>query len=448
MIKDLTTGKPLTVLVRFSLPLLFSMALQQIYNIADTIIVGQILGSDALAAVGASYPITLIYVACASGSAMGASVIISELFGARKYTKMKSAIYTAIISMTIFGIILAALGVILSRHILTALGTPNSIFPDSLDYIRIYTIGVIPMFAYNIANSIFTGLGDTKCPLIFLAISSVLNIVLDIIAVTTLGLGVVGAALATFISQIVAAVLANMVLIVRIHQIRTEHRPSVLSSDLLKKMSRIAVPSIFQQSCIAISHTLLQSLVNSFDASFIAGYAAASKVHNFVYMCFNTIGVALSSFTAQNRGAKNPRRIREGFLLSNSLCFSMAAIVVIILQLFSGELIGLFLDSSENPQVIEVGISYLRIISPDYLIICFIITGGGLLRGLGRIKDFLILTVIDLAIRVIMSFGLCSFIGYTGLFWAWYFGSALDALLILFIYRRRLIQQELRFKDT
>lgn len=441
MLKDLTVGKPLPVLVRLSMPLLLSMALQQIYNIADTMVVGRILGADALAAIGASYPITLIYVACATGASMGASVIISQLFGAHDYKAMKSAIYTAIISLSILGFLIAGLGAILSKTILSVLGTPDSIIANSVEYLWIYSMGVFPMFVYNIANAVFTGLGDTRRPLIFLAISSVLNIILDIYAVTALNLGVGGAAWATLISQLLAAVLSNIVLVGRINKIQTNERPSFFDLKLLGQMSRIAVPSILQQSCVAISHTILQSLVNNFGDVFIAGYTAASKIHNFTYMCFNTMGVSLSSFTAQNHGAKKLSRIRQGFKISNCLCFSLSLLAVIILQLFPAQLVGLFVDSSENADIIAVGVRYLRIISPNYLVICFIITGGGLLRGLGRINEFLFLTITDLSIRVIMSFVLSSFMGYTGLFWAWYFGSIPDALIIAFIYRYKIVRQ-------
>lgn len=436
---DLTVGKPIKVIWTFSLPLLLSMALQQIYNIADSVIVGQFAGADGLAAIGAAYPITLIFIAIATGASMGCSVVIGQLFGARENDRLKTAIFTAIISMLTLGVVMAVIGVLGARTILTALGT-GDVLDDATAYLAIYAVGVIANFVYNTATAVYTGLGDSRRPLYFLLLSSVLNIVLDYIAVAIWHYGVAGAAWATTISQFVAAILSTAILVARIRSIKTEGRVVLFSLEQLKWMSMIAVPSIIQQCCVAFSHTLIQRVVNSFGTTVMAGYEAGSKVHNFAYMCMNTLGTAFSSFAAQNHGAGKPERIREGFKWACLICLAFSLFVILLLQTLPANLVGLFVDAGENAGVIEVGVKYMRIISPDYLLICFIIIGGGLLRGIGRIRDFLLVTLLDFAIRIAMSYILClpQFVGmgYTGLFWAWYFGSAVDLAICAWWYRR------------
>ncbi len=448
MLNDLTIGKPAPVIWRFSLPLLLSTALQQLYNIAGSIIVGQFTGKDGLASIGAAYPITLFYIAVATGSSMGASVVISQLFGAKRLKDMKSAVFTSIISLTTLGVILAAAGASLSRVIMTLLNARATVFEASSVYLAIYSIGVIPMFVFNTANGIFTALGDSKRPLYFLLISSVLNVALILFSVGVLDMGVTGAALSTVISQLAAAGLCMSVLVKHIRAIKVDGKTVLFDKKLFKEMCKIAIPSIFQQSCVALAHTVVQSLVNTFDNSVIAGYEAASKIHNFAYMSFNTLGIALSSFVAQCFGARKLSRIREGFRASTAICFSLTVFVVLIMQIMPGDLIGLFVNKNAEPGVIKTGINFLRIISPDYLIICFIITIGGLLRGIGRVRDFFFVTVVDFTVRVVMCFVLTKALNsYTGLFWAWYFGSAIDVLICFIIYGHVKKKKELKLSE-
>ena len=213
MPQDLTVGSPSKTLLKFSLPLLLSTALQQIYSIADSVIVGRYTGTAGLAAIGAGYPITLIFVAIATGGSMGCSVVISRLFGAKEYGRTRTAAETALLALSLLGVVLAALGVVLAGPILRLMNAHGELWLDASVYLRIYAVGVLPMLVYNAANAVFTGLGDSRRPLYFLLLSSVLNIVLDIYAVASLGLGVAGAAWATAISQAVSAVLAVLVIL-------------------------------------------------------------------------------------------------------------------------------------------------------------------------------------------------------------------------------------------
>lgn len=437
MITDLTQGKPLKVIWSFSLPLLLSTALQQIYNIADSVIVGQYTGSAGLAAIGAAYPITLFFIAFATGAAMGCSVIISQLFGARRMGELKSAVFTALIALLVMGLALSGLGIALSGSLMRLLNAPEALFPYARGYLAVYAVGVVFMFLYNAATAVFTGLGDSRRPLYFLMMSSALNIVLDILAVGPLKMGVIGAAWATTASQAVAALLSCTLLTRKIRALESDEPFRFFDRALLGKMASIALPSIFQQSCVALSHTILQSLVNTFDTAVIAGYEAASKLHNFAYMCFNTLGTALSSFAAQCYGAGKYRRIREGFWVSTGLCFAFTLAVIAVFQAFPAQLAGLFVDAGAEGAVISVSVNYLRIISPVYSIICFIITTGGLLRGVGKSMTFFVETIIEFAVRVSMCFVLTKALGsYTGLMWAWYFGSPCGFVMCICLYLR------------
>lgn len=434
---DLTQGRPLKVIWSFSLPLLLSTALQQFYNIADSVIVGQFTGAAGLAAIGAAYPITLFYVAFATGAGMGCSVIISQLFGARRMGDLKSAVFTALLSLLAVGVVLSGLGVGLSGPLMRLLNAPESLFVPARNYLAIYSVGVVFMFLYNAATAVFTGLGDSRRPLYFLLMSSVLNIILDILAVGPLKMGVEGAAWATTISQAVAAVLSCLLVTRRIKGLETTEPFRYFDKGLLGNMARIALPSIFQQSCVALSHTILQSLVNTFDTAVIAGYEAASKLHNFAYMCFNTLGTALSSFVAQCYGAGKYRRIHRGFWVSTGLCFGFTLAVIALSQTIPAQLSGLFVDAGTEAAVIDVSVHYLQIISPMYAIICFIITTGGLLRGVGKSMTFFVETLLEFAVRVSMCFVLTKALdSYTGLMWAWYFGSPCGFAMCMFLFLR------------
>ncbi len=443
MTGDLTRGNIFRVILKFSIPLLVSTALQQLYNIADSVIVGQFTGSSGLAAIGAAYPVTLFYIAVATGSAMGCSVVVSQLFGAQRYRDLKSAVSTALVSLAVFGAVLALAGVLLARPLMHLLRASGDTLEGSSVYLAVYSAGVLPMLLYNAASSVFTGLGNPRLPLLLLLISSVLNIILDLIAVAVLGLGVLGAAWATTISQIAAAALALILLFTRLRRTFHEADCPFFSASLFKEMTRIALPCIFQQACVALAHTIVQSLVNTYSTAVIAGYEAASKLHNFAYMSFNTLGTALSTFVAQNHGAGKRERIIRGYNVSTLICLVLTLIVIALMQLIPRQLLGIFTDSGTYPEVITTGVRFLRIISPDYLLICLIITTGGYLRGVGRARDFFLLTVMDFAIRVAMCFALTKWLGsYTGLFWAWYCGSAADCLLCFIIWIRAIHRKD------
>lgn len=449
MVTDLTVGKVPRVILTFSFPLLLSTILQQFYNLADSMIVGNFAGTVGLAAIGAAYPITLFFVAVATGASMGCSVVISQLFGARRMTELKQAVFTSMVSFAVLGAVLAAAGGLLSGALMRLLNAQGDIFGPARAYLIIYAVGVLPMLIYNASTGIFTGLGDARLPLLLLCISSVLNVVLDYVAVRLLNWGVTGAAWATSFSQLVAAVLAVVFMERKLRRLFDGGVRGRFSGAILRDIAGASVPCILQQGSVALGHTIMQGILNTYDTAVIAGYEAASKLHNFAYMGMNTIGSALASFTAQCYGAKKYGRIREGFRVSLLVCLGCAVCVIALFVLIPDQLIGLFVDDGVDLLVIEAGRNYLRIIGPLYSIITLIITAGGLMRGVGRSVTFFIETILEFTVRIVMCFVLTKALdSYTGLFWAWYFGSSSGFLMCLGLtvhtFRKRLPREALK----
>jgi len=431
----MTIGNPFKILWTFSLPMLLSSLFQQLYNIVDSIVAGKFIGVNALAAVGASYPITALFIAVAVGSSMGCSVVVAQIFGSKKYTTMKSAISTAIISLTSLSIILTILGSIFCKPLMRLLHTPENIFSDSALYLQIYISGIIFLFLYNTATAIFNGLGDSKTPLYLLIFSSIFNIILDLVFVITFKMGVSGVALATFIAQGLSSILAIVCLIMRLRKIEvTEKYPYFSRSYILKRISRIAIPSIMQQSFISVGQICVQGLVNSYGAIVVAGYSAAFRVHTIALTSMSTMSSALSSFTAQNIGAKKISRVREGYKAAVAITLSICGGILILFLILAPKLIGLFVDSSESIDVINVGTEFLRTLAPFYLVVGLKMVCDGVLRGAGAMKDFMFATFSDLILRVALSFILASIIGYSGIWWAFPLGWIIGTALSVYFY--------------
>lgn len=319
MNKDLTVGKPESVLWRFCLPLFGSVIFQQLYNIADSLVAGKFINESALAAVGNSYEITLIFIAFAFGCNMGCSVIVSRLFGAKEYRNMKTAVSTTFIFTAVLLAVMVIAGLLTSRELLALIHTPGDIMDASLLYLNIYIYGLPFMFFYNIATGIFSALGDSRTPFIFLAISSVSNIFVDILFVKSFQMGISGVAWATFLCQGVSAILAVAVVIRRLTCIKTDGRFRFFDGSILKQILVVAIPSTLQQSFISIGNIIIQSVINDFGTSVIAGYSAAVKLNNLVITSLTTLGNGISNYTAQNIGAGKIDRIRSGFKASLKL---------------------------------------------------------------------------------------------------------------------------------
>ena len=435
MITDLTAEHPKKTLWRFALPMFMSVMFQQMYNIADSAIAGRFAGEDALAAVGASYPITVIFMAFAVGSNLGASVVVSRLFGAKDLGRMKSAVYTAFIACGAMSLVLTGLGYVFCGAMMEAIHTPANIFGDGELYLKIYVLGLTFLFLYNVCTGIFTALGDSRTPLYFLIGSSVGNVVLDYWFVAGLGMGVAGVAWATFIAQGVSAVLALAALALRLRGIRTDKRVVLFDIILLSQIAAIAVPSIMQQSVLSVGNMFVQEIVNRYGSAVIAGYSGAIKLNTFAINAFLSLGGCLSSYTAQNLGAGKMERIPLGFRtgIRLSLC---AAIPFFALYFgFSRQMMGLFLNG-DSGEAIASGMEFLRIVSPMYFMISIKLTTDGIIRGSGAMGYFVLATVPDLILRIIVANLLAGRFGSTGIWMAWPFGWVAATVLTIIFYRR------------
>lgn len=436
MVTDLTKGKPSSVLWRFSAPMLLSIVFQQFYNVADSVVAGNFVGKNALAAVGSSYPVTMIFMAVATGLNIGCSVVISQLFGAKRLEKMKTGVFTSVFSTAGISILLTVLGFLFCSPLMGLLGTPDTIFSDAMVYLNIYVGGLFFLFLYNICTGVFTALGDSRTPLYFLVVSSISNIFVDILFVTAIPMGVAGVAWATFLCQGVCSLAAAFCLYRRLHKIKTGAF-SKFEWTMLRRISRIAVPSILQQSFISVGNLFIQGLVNSFGPDTIAGYSAAIKLNTFAVTGFTTLGNGVSSFTAQNIGARDTERVKKGFRAGIVMMLCVVVPIVAVLLLFSKEMIGLFLPSgnSENLGAIAVGVDFLRVVAPFYIVVAVKLIADGVLRGSGTMKEFMAATFTDLVLRVVLSFALAAAVGSAfGIWLSWPIGWAIAATMSLFFY--------------
>ena len=420
MNKDLTVGNPQTVLLRFSLPLLGSVVFQQLYNIADSLVAGRWIGENALAAVGNAYEITLIFIAFAMGSSVGCSIIISRLFGAKKYADLRTAVSTVFIAVGVLCASLMALGLLLCTQLLALINTPELLMADCRLYLDIYFLGLPFLFYYNVATGIFSAMGDSRTPFLFLACSSTVNILVNILFVAGFHMGVAGVAWATFLCQGVSCVLAVLAVLRRLRALpRDAGMPRRFSLPQLRQVVFIALPSTAQQSFVSVGNIIIQSVINGYGPAVIAGYAAAIKLNNLVITCFTQLGTGVSNYVSQNIGAGKHERIapgmRAGILLGLALCVP----VITLYFGFPTLPISLFMDGAVSGEAMHTGVQFLRIVSPFYLVVCVKLVVDGVLRGAGCMKEFIIATFTDLTMRVVLALVLSRFFGPTGIWCAW-----------------------------
>ncbi len=437
MNKDLTTGKPETVLWKFCLPLFGSIIFQQLYNIADSLVAGKFISENALAAVGNSYEITLIFIAFAFGCNMGCSVIVSQLFGAKDYGRLKTAVSTACIFSAVLCGILMLIGILGCSPLLYLIRTPGEVFADSKLYLDIYIWGLPFVFFYNIATGIFSALGDSKTPFYFLAVSSTSNIAVDILFVKAFHMGVAGVAWATFLCQGVSCILAVLTVWRRLNKIQVQKKPPVFDGSLLKKILIIAIPSILQQSFISIGNILIQSVINGFGPSVMAGYSAAVKLNNLVITSFTTIGNGISNFSAQNLGALKYERIKEGFRAGVKMVWCLC-IPFCLLYIFFGRYLLLLFMEKGSVAALMAGRQFLWILSPFYFVVSAKLAADGILRGISAMRQFMAATFTDLILRVVLAFVLSDWTGSaTGIWCAWPIGWCVATILSVCFYRKK-----------
>ncbi len=434
MNRDLTTGRPESVLWRFCMPLFGSVIFQQLYNIADSLVAGKFIGENALAAVGNSYEITLIFIAIAFGCNIGCSVIVSQYFGAKDLKRVKTAISTSLIASGVLCAALMLLGILFCSPMLRLINTPAEVFADSKLYLDIYILSLPFVFFYNISTGIFSAMGDSKTPFIFLAASSLTNIGMDIWFVAGFNMGVAGVAWATLICQGVSCVLALVVVMKRVGKLQVKEKAPLFSARILKKLALIAVPSMLQQSFISVGNIIIQGVINSFGAGVMAGYSAAVKLNNLVITSFTTIGNGISNYSAQNLGAGKTDRIKAGARAGLKMVW-LLCVPLVLLYFFAGKVfLGLFM-TSPSAQAMDTGIVFLRILSPFYFVVSAKLVADGVLRGTSLMGKFMFSTFTDLILRVVLAIILSrTALGSTGIWCAWPVGWTIAAIMSVVFY--------------
>lgn len=414
---NMVTGNPARALIGFTLPMVAGNLFQQFYNIMDSIIVGNVVGEEALAAVGASTAITMLFVMVAMGTGIGCSVVISQLFGAKQLERMKTAISTALLSILGFSVFLSIVGLVINKGLMHLMGTPDNVFDDAAAYMRIYFFGFVFLFLYNAFSAVFNALGDSKKPLIFLIFSSLLNIVLDLYFVADLKMGVPGVAWATLIAQGSSALLSFLFLMRKLKRIQTE-KYQRFDGELLKSMIRVAIPTIIQQSIVSIGMLLIQSAVNRFGSSFLAGYTAATKIDGIAIVPMVAVGNAASTYVAQNMGAKKMERISQGYRICLMMAAGIGLVIAVILHIAGNAAVGMFLDTSSSAEAIDIGTKYLSTVSMFYFVMGTMNVSNGVLRGAADMGWFLFSSLCNLGVRVSLTYALADMTQGMIIMWA------------------------------
>lgn len=402
---SMITDQPGRSLFFFAVPMILGNLFQQLYTTADSVIVGRFVGEEALAAVGASYSLTTVFVMIAIGGGMGASVVTAQYLGAGMLQKLKTSISTALISFFLLSFLLGAFGFFFSHRILTALSTPDDILKDAVLYLDIYFVGLPFLFLYNILSSVFNALGDSKTPLYLLIFSSFLNILTDLFLVGGMKMGVAGAAVATVFSQGLSAVISLLLLRRAMRGFQAqEEKGRLYDPAMLKGMITVAIPSMLQQSIVSIGMLLVQSVVNGFGSSVLAGYTAGMRIESVCIVPMIAVGNAMSTFSAQNLGAGAPDRVKKGYHAAVRLVVSFAIVICVLLTLFHRQIIAAFLEAESERAAFDTGNAYLSFIAFFFVMIGLKAITDGVLRGAGDVFVFTLANLANLSIRVAFAF--------------------------------------------
>lgn len=398
-------------------------------------VVGRFVSEHALAAVGASYSLTNVFISIAIGGGVGASVLTSRYFGSREYRKMKTSVTTAMLSFLVVSLILGGTGLFFGQEIMELLNTPENILEQATEYLNIYFLGLPFLFMYNILSAMFNALGRSKIPLYLLIFSSVFNIVLDVVFVREFHMGVAGVAWATLIAQGISAVVAFLLFVREMKQYQGEKGDTRFDKEEFSRMSRIALSSILQQSTVSIGMMLVQSVVNSFGAEMLAGFSAAMRIESICIVPMAAMGNVMSSFTAQNLGAGKQERVVKGYHTGYGIVFGFGMILCVILEFFYQPLIGMFLGEEGTALAMSTGTDYLRFIGWFFTFIGLKMITDGLLRGAGDMKMFTVANLVNLSIRVIMAVTLAPVFGIAMVWYAVPVGWAANYVISFLEYR-------------
>ena len=428
--KDLTVGKESRVIFYFALPMLLGNVFQQLYNIVDSVIVGNYIGKEALAAVGASFPVIFVLISLVIGVSIGSTIIISQFFGAKDFVNVKKTIDSLLIFLFFASIIITIIGLVFSEYIFRAMNLPESIIPDAVAYFNIILYGLILLFGFNAISSILRGLGDSKTPLYFLIISTVLNIILVVLFVRVFGWGIKGSAIATVIAQGVAFIL-GVIYLNRFHDIiRFSFVDIKFHRDIFIKSLKIGIPSGLQQTFVALGMMALLRFVNGFGTNTIAAYTVAGRIDSFAMLPAMNFSMALSTFVGQNMGANKLERVKNGYKWTLLMTSVFSVITTIVAILFGSQIMSLF---NQDPDVIRIGHSYLIIVCSFYIVFSTMFITQGVIRGAGDTLIPMFITLFSLWIlRIPFAYILSRTMGTDGIWWsipiAWTFGMVASGI--------------------
>ncbi|SCJ79126.1 Multidrug export protein mepA [Anaerotruncus sp. 2789STDY5834896] len=431
---DMTTGRPAKRIFFFALPMLLGNIFQQLYNMVDSIVVGNFVGPEALGAVGGTFPIAFVAIAVANGLGMGCSVVTSQYLGAGDRGAVRVSVTTALFFNLAVAVVLSAAGMLFARPVLQLMNTPAATIGMATDYLFIYFAGLAPMFLYNAVSGAFRALGDSKTPLYYLILASFLNVVLDLLLVIGSGMGVAGVAVATVLSQVVCALLALGHILRRLRQYSVPGQSRAPDMAMLKTIVRLAVPATAQELSVSISSILFQSVINKLGPMLVSGYTAANKIQSIAFVVNMNLGLAVSTFVAQNMGAGKVERVKKGFRCGCVMALAATLCTFALLQLLGPHLIGLFVDAGSAPQVIAGGTYHLTHVAFVLFIEAIMLVAEGLLKGAGDMRLLLVCTTAGMALQTAAVFVLVGRIGFAAVWVSMGIGCLVEMTISLWRY--------------
>lgn len=418
----------------FTLPIMAGNFLQQLYNTVDGIVVGQFISESALAAVGTSAPVTVLYVALALGLSTGSGIIVAQYFGAGREKDLREAVSTSILMLFFFGLAFSVIGYFVTSPLMKyVLAVPEAELGMAVLYLRIYCVGLVFQFVYNIVAAVLRALGDSKATLYFLLVSSIANIILDIAFVAGLGMGVSGAAFATVIAQAMSAIVSVIYMYKKYEVLRFSIHNLIFSREKCMLALRMGIPTTLQQCAISGGNIVLQRLVNSFGVDFIAGYTVGTRLESYLVIPSLGFTAGLANFTGQNIGAGRLDRVKEGERKTLFMSFLFCLILVVLTLIFRVPLVSLF---GVEGEALRMGISYLLLASPCFLLFSIYQAACGVLQGAGDVMWTMFFSLSSLVCRVIVAYAIAPVTGYRSLPYAMLIAWIYVTLAAQFIYRR------------
>ena len=444
MAKDMTSGKPIKLIWNFTIPLLIGNLFQQLYNMADTFIVGRTIGVHALASVGSTGSIIFLILGFANGLTAGLAIPLAQRYGAKNYSGVKRSFYVSILISAVVAILLTILSMLFCRQILEIMQTPVEIIDGAYDYLMVIFAGIFSSMAFNLLSNIFRSIGDAKTPLYFLVIACIMNIILDVVFIAGFGMGVEGAGYATVLSQIFSALACIIYIWKKIPILRLNSKDFVAESSDVREHVRISFPMAFQSSIIAIGAIIIQITLNQLGATAVAAYTAAQKIDQVAILPMMSFGVTMATFVAQNYGAKKYDRIWRGVRDCIKLSLTFAISVGIILNVFSPIFIRAFVGVGHE-EVVELGAIYFITNGTMYSLLSLLFIYRYTLQGVGKTFTPTVAGIMELCMRAFAAVVLSNLYGYTGATMAnplaW-LGSLIPLMIAYYLFKNKFPKEQ------